>query len=143
MNRVPKYSLSLVKEGSIQYEPLSSPSEVYKLASSLDLAGKPEEEFWIACVDSKYKPIGLHMVSRGTLDSSLAHPREVFKRALLNNAAAIILMHNHPSGNPEPSNDDVKVTKRLREAGELLGIGVLDHVIIGDTSISMLERGLL
>ena len=91
------------------------------------------EVFGILMVDTKHRVTGWHGVSRGTLDSALVHPREVFCPAIRDMAAAIILAHNHPSGDPTPSRDDVALTKRLVEAGELLGIAVLDHVIIGDT----------
>ena len=76
--------------------------------------------------------IAYHEVSRGTLDATLVHPREVFKAALLANAAAIVLCHDHPSGEPTPSPDDLQLTRRLVEAGTLLGVDVLDHVIVGD-----------
>jgi DNA repair protein RadC len=76
--------------------------------------------------------IGYYEVSRGTLDSTLVHPREVFKAAILANAAAIILTHNHPSGDPTPSPDDLALTQRLVQAGQIIGIDVLDHVIVGD-----------
>ena len=76
--------------------------------------------------------IAFHEVSRGTLDTTLVHPREVFKAALLANSSAIILCHNHPSGDPCPSPDDVHLTRRLVDAGTLLGVDVLDHIIVGD-----------
>jgi DNA repair protein RadC len=76
--------------------------------------------------------IGFNLVAIGTLTSALVHPREVFKAAILANAAAIILVHNHPSGDPEPSAEDRALTSRLKEAGEILGIRILDHVVIGD-----------
>jgi DNA repair protein RadC len=76
------------------------------------------------------------MISQGNLNSSIIHPREVFKNAILSNANSIILVHNHPSGDINPSKEDIEVTKRLREVGNLLGIKVLDHVIIGDTFYS-------
>ena len=76
--------------------------------------------------------IAYHEVSRGTLDATLVHPREVFKAALLANAAAIVLCHNHPSGESTPSRDDLQLTRRLVEAGTLLGVEVLDHIIVGD-----------
>jgi DNA repair protein RadC len=96
------------------------------------LQDEPSEVFAILCVTTKYRVIAYHEVSRGTLDATLVHPREVFKVALLANAAAIILTHNHPSGDPSPSPDDVQLTRRLVDAGALLGVDVLDHIIIGD-----------
>lgn len=84
------------------------------------------------CLSTKHRVIAYHEVSRGTLDSTLVHPREVFKAALLANAAAIVVSHNHPSGDPSPTIDDLEVTTRLVAAGEVLGIAVLDHIVIGD-----------
>lgn len=91
-----------------------------------------EEHFNILCLDVKGFPVGIHEVSHGTLNAAMVEPREVFKRALLNNAGSIILNHNHPSGNTEPSSEDVELTTRLRDAGRLLGVTVLDHIITGD-----------
>ena len=87
-------------------------------------------------LDTKNKIIGAFGVSRGALNSSLVHPREVFKRALLSNAASIMLAHNHPSGDPTPSSEDKATTKRLVEAGDIIGIRVLDHIIIGEDSFT-------
>ena len=102
------------------------------------------EEFLVLLLDGKNKVLGFHVASVGTLTSSLAHPREIFKAAILANAAAIILVHNHPSGDPAPSAEDLSITKRLKEVGELLGIQVLDHIIIGDGRyVSFIESGFL
>jgi DNA repair protein RadC len=90
------------------------------------------EMFVVVLLNTKHRPIGLNTVSIGSLSASIVHAREVFKPAIAGNAAAVILAHNHPSGDPAPSAEDVELTKRLREAGELLGIRVLDHVIVGD-----------
>jgi DNA repair protein RadC len=90
------------------------------------------EVFVILCLSTKCRVLGCHEVSRGTLDATLVHPREVFKVALLANAAAIILAHNHPSGDPSPSVDDVDLTHRLVKAGEILGVQVVDHIVVGD-----------
>ncbi len=84
------------------------------------------------------------LVSEGTLDSSVVHPRDVFKEALLEPAAGIILIHNHPSGNPSPSDEDLRITKQLVEAGRLLGIKVYDHIILaGESYVSLADQGLL
>ena len=103
------------------------------------------EKFVVLLLDSKNSIIGVTIVSVGILDSALVHPREVFKPAILCNAAAIILAHNHPSGDPSPSSEDRRVTQRLHEAGTLLGIEVLDHVIVGekDRFVSLKERGVM
>jgi DNA repair protein RadC len=111
-------------------------------ALSAVLSDEPSEVFAILCLSTKHRVIAYHEVSRGTLDSTLVHPREVFKAAILANAAAIVLTHNHPSGDPTPSPDDVVLTQRLVQAGQILGIDVVDHVIIGDGRwVSFLEMG--
>jgi len=96
------------------------------------LQDEPGEVFAILCLSTKHRVIAYHEVSRGTLDATLVHPREVFKAALLSNAASIILTHNHPSGDPTPSPDDHQLTRRLVDAGRLIGVEVLDHIIVGD-----------
>jgi DNA repair protein RadC len=95
------------------------------------------EECWVALLNSKNKLLGISLVSRGSLTQSLVHPRETFCAAIHAQAAAIIAVHNHPSGDCEPSSDDLAVTKRLYKAGELLGIPLMDHVIIGDSFVSL------
>ena len=112
--------------------------------SSRLLQDEPGEVFAILCLSTKHRVIAYHEVSRGSLDSTLVHPREVFKAALLANAAAIVLAHNHPSGDPTPSPDDMTLTRRLVDAGRLLGVDVLDHIVIGDgRHVSFRERGWL
>ena len=107
------------------------PSEVVPALMTI-LQDEPAEIFAILCLTTKYRVIAYHEVGRGTIDSVLVHPREVFKAALLAHAAAIIAVHQHPSGDPTPSSGDFDVTKRLAAAGDLLGIPLLDHLIIGD-----------
>ena len=120
---------------------LSTPQAVAAALTAL-LHDESIEVFAILCLSTKHHVLGYHEVSRGTLDSTLVHPREVFKAALLANAAAIILAHNHPSGDPTPSPDDSVLTTRLRAAGTLLGVEVLDHVVIGDGRyVSFRETG--
>jgi DNA repair protein RadC len=102
------------------------------------------EEFHIACLDTQYQLVGTHQISVGSLDRSLIHPREVFRPAIKDAAKAIILMHNHPSGDPTPSDEDLLVTKRLEEAGDTLGIQVLDHIVVarnGAVSIRESQAG--
>jgi len=102
------------------------------------------ECFAIICLNTKNEPTALHQVSTGTLNASLVHPRETFKLAILANSASIIACHNHPSGQPEPSREDVELTERLRDSGCLLGISLLDHIILGNGNfVSMKERGLM
>ena len=93
-------------------------------------------------LDTKHQVIATPIVSVGTLNASMVHPREIFKDCIRRSAAAVIVVHNHPSGDPSPSSDDIQVTKRLRRAGEILGIDVLDHIIIGDNRfVSLKEEG--
>lgn len=147
MTRINFYSLKMVKESSGTYDvkAISSPASAYKLAvEAFELNEAAEERFCIIVLNTKNKPVGLHTISTGTLNASLVHPREVFKAAMLNNAFGLILVHNHPSGDPEPSKDDIETNSRLIEAGKILGINVLDHIIVGDERyISLKERGLM
>lgn len=100
------------------------------------------KEYFIALhLDGKNRIVCCDMVSTGSLNQSIVHPRELFKTALLSSAAAVILLHNHPTGDPTPSTEDLTITRRLIEAGEMIGIKVLDHIVIGDTYYSFTERG--
>jgi len=147
MTRINFYTLKLVKENSTLYEVpvIKSPTEVYEAAKQLlALHEEPEEHFCILCLNTKNKIVGVHTISIGSLNASIVHPREVFKAAMLNNAASIICIHNHPSGDPGPSRDDIETTHRLVNAGNILGIDVLDHIIIGDGRyISLKEQGMM
>jgi DNA repair protein RadC len=103
-----------------------------------------KEYFLILLLDGKNRIIRRVQVSEGSLNQSIVHPREVFVPAVKESAAAIILVHNHPTGDPAPSSEDIAITRRLREAGDIMGIKVLDHIIIGDGEfVSFVERGLL
>jgi DNA repair protein RadC len=104
------------------------------------LKGKKKEYFLALLLDTRNQLIRIAEISVGSLDSSIVHPREVFKEALSASAASVIFVHNHPSGDTEASEDDIKLTKRLAEAGEIMGIDVLDHIIIGDKSYTSLKR---
>ncbi len=102
------------------------------------------EHFRAVLLNTRHEVLDVTGVAVGGLDSAPIHPREVFKEAVRRSAAAVILVHNHPSGTPEPSGDDVRITARLAEAGRIVGIDVLDHVIIGDGRfVSLRERGAL
>lgn len=92
-----------------------------------------QEEFHIVTLDTKHQPLATHRITVGTLDASLVHPREVFRPAIRDAAAAVLLVHNHPSGDPTPSREDHQVTDRLTEAGKLIGINVLDHIVVART----------
>lgn len=127
--------VSLVYEGSLQDRPIISTTDDAKRLFKNYWQRHPandQEQFVVACLDTKHRVQCVVKVTVGTLDASLVHPREVFKPAFIEGSAAILLSHNHPSGNPEPSREDVLVTERLTDAGKLLGIAVLDHIIHGD-----------
>lgn len=112
----------------------------YDVYERMKFITKEDREcFYVLHLNAKNEIIGKELVSMGTLTNSLIHPREVFKAAILNNSASIICVHNHPSGDPTPSREDILITNRLVEAGALLGISVLDHVIIGEFYKSLRE----
>jgi DNA repair protein RadC len=104
------------------------------------LRGKKKEYFLALLLDTRNKLIRMAEISVGSLDGSIVHPREVFKEAVSASAASVIFVHNHPSGDTEASEDDIKLTKRLAEAGEIMGIDVLDHIIIGGKKYLSLKR---
>ena len=126
-------SIQMVKEKSLPYgtKKVESPREAAAIAAEF-LAGADREHFIVFCLDTKNNVNAINTVSVGSLNTLLVHPREVFKPAILSNSCSIILCHNHPSGNPDPSKEDIEVTARLVEAGKILGIEVIDHVVIGD-----------
>ncbi|MGF7058697.1 JAB domain-containing protein [Brassicibacter mesophilus] len=122
---------------------ISSPSDVANLLMD-DMKHLKKEYFKIVILDTKNQVISVEQISEGTLNSSLVHPREAFKPAIQRSASAIILCHNHPSQIANPSNEDINISKRLIEAGKIIGISVLDHVIIGgDKYYSLKEEGLI
>jgi DNA repair protein RadC len=118
---------------------VKTPEDVMGLVGNR-LWDKKKEYFLAILLDTRNQLIKLAEISVGSLDTSIVHPREVFKEAISASAAAVILAHNHPSGDAQPSPDDIKLTKRLAEAGELVGIDVLDHIIIGGKKFSSLKR---
>jgi DNA repair protein RadC len=95
------------------------------------------EHLFVLLVNTRRRPTGHYLVADGINDQVLTHPREVFRVAIMHSASALILMHNHPSGDPMPSNGDIKMTRHIAKAGKLLGIELVDHVIIGDTTVSL------
>jgi len=138
----------LVKEKVGEYElpeKVGSPDQAYKAITAItSVEEEAQEVFGILILNTKNKIVAVHEISRGTLNSSIVHPREVFKPAILHNAAAIICFHNHPSGDTEPSRDDIEITNRLIEAGKIMGIEILDHIIVGDEEyVSLKERGVM
>lgn len=143
-----KYKLELVKEESHKYEVetrISCPKDIYEVLTKVcRIQCNAEEVFILITLNTKNIVTGYFEVHRGTINTSLVHPREVFKRALLNNASNIMVAHNHPSGDPNPSKEDIQITERLKEAGNLLGINLIDHIIVGDDKyISLKEKGVL
>jgi DNA repair protein RadC len=118
---------------------VKTPEDVASLVRSR-LKGKKKEYFLAILLDTRSQLIKIAEISIGSLDSSIVHPREVFKEAISASAASVIFAHNHPSGDPEASEDDINLTKRLAKAGEIVGIDVLDHVIIGDKKYLSLKR---
>jgi DNA repair protein RadC len=131
---VPRYTLQLVRDKSIRYKRVTITSTQVAVNFCKEamgfLAMLPREEFWIVALDTQHAPIGMQCITQGTLDASLVHPREVFIAAYLHNAAAILLVHNHPGGSCQPSAADHQVTTKMRAAGDILGIRVLDHIIV-------------
>ena len=122
---------------------LRSPEDVFR-RFALRLRRLAQERFLVVLLDGRHRVVGEEVISQGTLTASLVHPREVFRPALRASAAALILVHNHPSGDPTPSAEDRAVTSRLAEAGEILGIRVLDHVVVAERGyVSLREEGSL
>ena len=123
-------------------QPVTSPEAMRRYSFLFD--GYTTERFVVFILNSKNVVQGVEIVSEGTLNASLVHPREVFRSAVLGLGASIIVAHNHPSGNPEPSREDITITKQLVEAGKILGIPVHDHIIFTENGYtSFADRGLL
>jgi len=129
-----------VREAAIDGTLLTNPEQVEAYMGGLK--GAQQECFVVIALNTKNRVIKKHLISLGTLNSSLVHPREVFRTLIQSNAAAWICCHNHPSGDPMPSAEDIRITKQLIQAGEVMGIRMLDHVIIGNSALSLREAGL-
>ncbi len=126
-----------------RFDRFTSPQQVFDYFHH-EFRDSRKEYFLTLLLDGKNRIIRRVQVSEGSLNQSIVHPREVFIPAVKESAAAIILLHNHPTGDPAPSSEDIAITRRLKEAGEIMGIKVLDHIIIGDGEyLSFVERGLL
>jgi len=137
-----KVRVELVKEGPERTIYIKSPSDVANHLS--EYAKRDREHLLCIYLNTKNRVLGIEVVSIGTLNFSPVHPREIFKGAILASADSIILAHNHPSGDPEPSKDDISITKRVEKAGQIVGIELLDHIIIGDNCyVSLKERGII
>ncbi|MCF7926306.1 MAG: JAB domain-containing protein [Candidatus Izimaplasma sp.] len=131
--------MEVVKEIKLHEEVISTQYKAGDIFIS-EIGNKDKEHFCILCLDSKGKPTHFEIVHIGTLNQTLIHPREIFKTAILSNASSIIVGHNHPSGDLIPSSQDLKNTKHIVQAGSLLGVTVLDHIIVNDTSIHSIRN---
>lgn len=148
MVNISVYNLRVIKEKSGRYDVeknINSPKIATKIFNDvLELDTRSEEVLALMTLDTKNKVTGLFIVSQGSINSSIVTPREIFKRAILQNSNGIIIAHNHPSGDTTPSKEDINITRRIKEAGKIIGIDLLDHIIIGDDKwISFKEKALL
>ena len=141
----PLYSVRLVRDGGVpSYGRVRTSDDVVRLFQPL-LHEEPGEVFLVIGMSAKGDMLGAHVASRGILNSALIEPREVFRFAIVANAASVILIHNHPSGDPTPSQEDLLMTGRMLRAADIMGIPIFDHIIISSAgaSVSMQENGLL
>lgn len=145
MHRVPVVRVALVRDGTIRANARSIGGPEDAAAVLRELIGdRDRETFAVLMLDTKHRVIAAHIASIGGLDRSLADPREVFRAAIIAGAKAVVLGHNHPSGDLEPSPADLKITWMLAKAGDLLGIPVVDHLIVGmERYVSLAGRGVL
>lgn len=135
--------IQLVREDKpVKAYRITNAEDVYQMVRD-ELANLDREAFLVISLDTRNNVLGINLASLGSVNSSLVHPREVFKSAILLNASGLILVHNHPSGETRPSKEDLEITRRIGEAGRLLGIEVIDHLIVGDKFFSFLENNLL
>jgi DNA repair protein RadC len=144
---VPGFRIALVREPGVKLAErpqMRTPADAARVLAAY-IGESDREQFVVALLTVRHRLIGLHTVSVGCLTASLVHAREVFKPAILASAAALVISHNHPSGDPEPSAEDASLTRRLAAAGSLLGIEILDHVILGEDGryVSLKDRGVL
>ena len=144
--KTPVYKVMLVHDANVTISEkcIGSPEDAVHIVIDY-LRGVDREHFVGLYLNSANRLIGLHTISIGILNSSLVHPREVYKPAYMMNAASVIVSHNHPSGNTEPSSEDIAMTKQLVDAGKILGIPLHDHIIVTENNgfVSFAERGLL
>ena len=140
--RINIVSIKMVREASVLYDirKIDSPKDGAELGKRF-LQDLDREQLIVCCLDTKNQPTAINVVSVGSLNTSIVHPREVFKPAILSNSASIILFHNHPSGDPEPSKEDISISERIKESGIILGIKLIDHIIIGNDSYCSLKEG--
>lgn len=141
--RIQIVQVKLIREKSMLYKgrKIRSPHDAYELMQEF-LGDVDREHFIVMCLDTKNQPTCIQVVHIGSLNASIVHPREVMKSALLSNAASILVGHNHPSNVSTPSPEDIEVTERLKEAGKILGIDLIDHLILcTDNFTSLKEKG--
>ncbi|WP_058485499.1 RadC family protein [Defluviitalea phaphyphila] len=130
------------RQGMLKYK-INSPKSIASIYME-EMRYLKQEYFKIVILNTKNQIIGDKNITKGSINSSIVHPREIFKYAIKKSATSIIMIHNHPSGDPNPSKEDIQVTKRIVDGGELLGINILDHIIIGDgIYISLKEKGII
>jgi len=144
---IPGFRIALVREPGVKLAnkpQVRFPAEAAPMLTQY-IGESDREVFVVALLTIRHRVVGLHTVSVGCVSSSLVHPREVFKPAILAGSAAVLIAHNHPSGDPDPSGEDVALTRRLASAGAILGIEVIDHIIVGEAGrfVSLKDRGLL
>lgn len=146
MENIQIVSIKMVKEKNLEYgdAQISSPKDCANIFKKF-IGDYDREALAVLSLDTKNKINSITVASLGSVNSSIVHPREIFKTAILSNASSIIISHNHPSGNCCPSKEDISITSRLKECGRILGIELLDHIIVGEDNnyISLKEKGLL
>jgi len=146
MQYLPIYTVRLVKDTNTLPQPskkCNTPADAAEIVREM-FRDVPYEMMIVIMLASSSKCVGVSIVSVGILNSALVHPREVFQRAIEKPTSQIILVHNHPSGNGEPSAEDIQITRQVMDAGKILGIPLIDHLIIaGESTTSFAERGLL
>ena len=135
-HRISRYKVSVTREATSYFNSCkniggSEDAKVFCLEALEEFCTEIQEHFIVVALDTSFKPIGYSVITIGTLDASLVHPREVFRYAIAQSASAILLVHNHPGGSRRASAEDVLVTNRLMGVGEVVGINVLDHIILG------------
>jgi DNA repair protein RadC len=135
-----KINIPMVKEA--KYSKANTPALVSKLCE--EMAGFAQEAFVILTLNAKNNVIDKHLITLGLVDASLVHPREIFRRAILDNCNSVILVHNHPSSELSPSAEDIRITRQMIDAGKIIDIHILDHVIVGGSGFfSMRESGIV
>ena len=146
MTKTTRYEIRIVKVGCVKEaedpKKVTSPEDIIPYLKAI--RNEQQENFVCASLDGAGHVIQVRVITIGLMNHSLVHPRETFRGAIMDNAASVILAHNHPSGSLEPSSQDIAITNQLKEAGNIIGIQVLDHIIITkNASVSMRERGLM